>query len=1119
MTLISELRSLVSRLETAGWNRVIGMQLIPILRRIQTEDGASDRLEVVGRLEALIGILEEFIQEAPPARRLTPVLGSAGVLADLLELGPRDVRIEPAGLSPANLGAVLDRHASVSVASPDGAIIAVNSKFCALSGYSRDELIGRNHRLLKSARQLPVVAEDLWRTISSGGTWRGELENRRKDGRHYWLQATLAPILDEQGRVAGYLSIGTDITEQKRRLAEQQRHARLLNLQRQTFQQFIRSQDLAAVFANLLEGLLSLTESTCGFIMEVRVDTEGLCSLEPRAISGMTWETQSRRWREDGAPAGMELGHLDRVLGSILRTGEAAIVVDLAEGTGPVDLAEGQPPRQAFLGMPIRDGEAVVAILGLANRSEGYGQSDADFLQTLSTTYLTLIEAAAKKDAERSAIDAFEHGHTEANQTAQIRAAPGEGAVEPATPLPASVGAEPTPPGRRRILVAEDHLPNQVLLRMQIEALGHSVDIAADGAIALAKWKAGTHDLLLADLNMPDMDGQALTRSIRAAEQEQGGHLPIIAITSTEEPEIFDACRAAGMDDILPKPIELDELRRRLDHWLSHAEEANAPGPAPTRKALSAEAVLDRDYVMRILGDIGQPQLRHLLDLFTASARAELRGCRNKRRAMDAGHLALTMHTLKSSARMVGALHFAALAERLEGGVETGLPDDIAALISELEYAVDDVEAAACRLEMTAPPRPGPAHSTGLPAEALPGRVLVLDDDELARRQTSMLLDSMGIRDVLMIANGEEALAEIGRSGGETVDLLITDLNMPGMDGIELLRGLAERDFSGDLIISSGVDQQVLETVAELVRAKGLPLRGVIEKPMTRESLARLLTRSREPPVQRIPVATQELSPSDILEGIREDAFSVYFQPKVDTRTLRVCGVEALARWWRDSVPVRPDVFIGTAERHCLIAPLSSLLLAKTLRDSARLVTAGFPISVAFNLSPQWLSDINLPERILELAQSHGFPLDRLILEITETSLLADLDTTLDVLTRLRLKGLKLSIDDFGTGYASMEQLQRLPVSELKIDRSFVQGAAERPTMRAILASSIDMARKLRLTTVAEGVETQADLDLVRGLGCDLVQGWLIARAMPIDELLVWLRTRSEPAHGRLPAR
>lgn len=656
-----------------------------------------------------------------------------------------------------------------------------------------------------------------------------------------------------------------------------------------------------------------------------------------------------------------------------------------------------------------------------------------------------------------------------------------------------------------RILIAEDNLANQALLRMQVEALGHEVDTANDGPAALAKWKAGGHDLLLTDLNMPGMDGLALTRSIRAAEQEYGGHLPIIAITATEQPETLAACHLSGMDDVLPKPIKLDDLRRRLAPWLSHAIHSGAVAAAASPSSI-ADATLDTDYIIRLVGDIGQAQMRGLIDLFTATARVELRGCRNPRHASDARHLALTMHKLKSSARMVGALHFAVLAERLEATVDTSPPDMVSVLIAELDNAIGDVETAAQRLVTSPASTLTKTAPTGMLPETLPRCVLVVDDDDIARRQTSLLLDAMGIPEVRTIDNSEGALAEIDRAKSADIDLLITDLNMPGMDGVEFVRGLAKRGYTGDLVISSGVDEPLLRTAADLVRARGLYLRGAVKKPLTRDALARLLMIPRERVVRPPPSASQDLSSQDILDGIRADTFCMHFQPKVDASTLQVMGVEALARWSRDGVPVGPDVFIGTAERHALIAPLSNLLLTKTLLDGARLVAAGFPLTIAFNLSPLWLSDIHLPEFILDLIQLTSFPADRLILEITESSLLADLDTSMDVLTRLRLKGFKLSIDDFGTGYSSMEQLQRIPFSELKLDRSFVHGAAERPAVRAILAASIEMARKLHLTTVAEGVETQADLDLVRGLGCDLVQGWLIAKPMPVEELIVWLQ-------------
>ncbi|MCK9620947.1 MAG: EAL domain-containing response regulator, partial [Methylobacter sp.] len=338
--------------------------------------------------------------------------------------------------------------------------------------------------------------------------------------------------------------------------------------------------------------------------------------------------------------------------------------------------------------------------------------------------------------------------------------------------------------------------------------------------------------------------------------------------------------------------------------------------------------------------------------------------------------------------------------------------------------------------------------------------------------------------------------------------LIITDLNMPVMDGIEFLRRLAETDYRNCLIIYSGVDEKLLQTAADLARVKGLRLRGTIKKPMTQDVLANLLLESCEQPKTPAQPATIAVSPNDILEGMRRDEFSVHFQPKVDADTLRVVGVEALARWQHDGKSISPEHFIDMAEQYGLIGTLSEVLVTKAMIGGARLSDAGFPLAVAVNLSMNWLGDINLPEFIQASIQATGFKTENLTLEITETGIMTDITTSMDVMTRLRLKGFKLSIDDFGTGYSSMDQLQRFPFCELKLDRSFVHGAAEKPDKRAILSSSIEMARKLNLFTVAEGVETQADLDLVRGLGCDQVQGWHIAKAMPVEELIVWLRNR-----------
>ncbi len=427
-----------------------------------------------------------------------------------------------------------------------------------------------------------------------------------------------------------------------------------------------------------------------------------------------------------------------------------------------------------------------------------------------------------------------------------------------------------------------------------------------------------------------------------------------------------------------------------------------------------------------------------------------------------------------------------------------------ASLFGELEHALDDVEVAVSQMAVV--PSAAPAFAPGHWNGPLPRHVLVVDDDPVARRQLGILLAGIGIGETLAVEDATAALAELARR--DAIDLLISELNMPGMDGIEFLRCLADKGYRGDLILSSGVEERLLQTAAEFALANGVNLRGTLNKPVTRVALLQLLTRPRVAEMAPAMPPCEMLTAEDLLEGLRRDEFEVHFQPKVDAATLRAAGVEALARWQRQGQAVAPDVFIVAAERHGLIAQISEVLITKALIGGARMAEAGYPLAVAVNVSAHWLADVRLPDFIQASIQATDFRAESLTLEITETGLMADMAKALDVMGRLRLKGFKLSLDDFGTGYSSLEQLQRFPFGELKLDRAFVRGAAEIPAARAILASTLDMAAKLKLSTVAEGVETQADLDLVRGLGCDLVQGWLIARAMPLKALLVWLDTR-----------
>ena len=1054
----------------------------------------------------------------------------------------------------------LDAHAIVSVTDADGAIIDVNRNFCEASGYSHDELLGRNHRIVKSGHHANAFFADMWRTIAVGRIWQGEVMNRDKKGISYWVQSTIVPIMDELGRPEQYVSIRTDVTKQKRLQAEQERRGRLLDLLRKAFEHFITNHDLAATSELLLDGMLLLTGSTCGFIGEARQGPDGMFRLNHYAAS---WDRANRNLCGESRVCDEAFGNLDELVGNVLRSGETVIVNDLLNDPGHAVMPDGHPPLTAFLGVPIRQGETVVGMAGLANRPDGYDAAMADFMLTFTASYVGILEAARLRRIQQNIIAELQQTRDDADRANHAKSKIlADWVQELRTPLNAmlchaqilgmsnapaaetrqqvdeivNAGAEFTrligeiqeqidasavpdaPPAflmqaavpaerqdKRRILVAEDNPANQAILRMQLDVLGYEADIAGDGSAALNKWKAGGHDLVLIDRNMPGMNGLALARAIRASEKESGAYVPLIAITAIHHPEELAACLDAGMDDALPKPIELDDLRRMLGRWLPQASPASIRNDAANSQVAETKAVLDTDYLARVVGTLDAKPAAEIIDLFTSTARDDLAACREHLDAGNGRQLAGIMHKLKSSARMVGAFRCASLAETIEHLAKENKPEAAAMLLAEFDYALNDVEHALSRLPLARAPSAG---SPSAPAnDGLPQRVLVVDDDPMARRQVAMLLASLGVGNVLSVAGGKAAMTEVSRPGNG-IDLIITDLNMPEMDGIEFLRRLAEIGYRYGLIIYSGVEEKLQQIAADLAKAKGLRLRGTIKKPMTQDMLAALLAAACEQAKAPARPAKVAISSNDILEGIRHDEFTVHFQPKVDAGTLRVIGVEALARWRHNGSSVSPDHFIDIAEQSGLIGALSEVLVTKAIIGGARLSDAGFPLSVAVNLSMNWLSDINLPEFIMANIQATGFKVENLTLEITETGVMTDIAASLDVTTRLRLKGFKLSIDDFGTGYSSMDQLQRFPFSELKLDYSFVHDAAEIPAKRAILASSIDMAKKLNLLIVAEGVETQSDLDLVRGLGCDQVQGWHIAKAMPVEELIPWLRNR-----------
>jgi len=245
----------------------------------------------------------------------------------------------------------------------------------------------------------------------------------------------------------------------------------------------------------------------------------------------------------------------------------------------------------------------------------------------------------------------------------------------------------------------------------------------------------------------------------------------------------------------------------------------------------------------------------------------------------------------------------------------------------------------------------------------------------------------------------------------------------------------------------------------------------------------------------------------DLRQAIAAGTLALHYQPKMDIAAGRIYGVEALARWphpQRGLIP--PDQFIPLAERTGLILPLTHWVLEEALRQWRAWRLAGLDLDVAVNLSMWNLRDAGLPETVAALLRAYDVPPAALRLELTESAIMGDAARALDVLTRLHRLGVRLSVDDFGAGYSSLAYLKRLPVDELKIDRSFVRSLAEDETDATLVASIIGLGHSLGLTVVAEGMENAEALAMLGHLGCDVAQGYHVSRPRAADDLERWLR-------------
>jgi EAL domain-containing protein (putative c-di-GMP-specific phosphodiesterase class I)/ActR/RegA family two-component response regulator len=383
----------------------------------------------------------------------------------------------------------------------------------------------------------------------------------------------------------------------------------------------------------------------------------------------------------------------------------------------------------------------------------------------------------------------------------------------------------------------------------------------------------------------------------------------------------------------------------------------------------------------------------------------------------------------------------------------------------------------------------------------------------------------------LLIIDDEVSLAKVVAKGGKlsgydtayTVDpddflrqlkewqpsVVVVDLQMPNKDGIELLRIMAEKECTAKVIVCSGIDTRTLETARRLGTELGLNMAGVLAKPVRLSELNEVLS--------ALSIGDFHPDPTSLRQAIANNDLYLLYQPKVALKTGKVVAVEALVRWKTPyGEVISPDVFVPMAEEQGVMDEVTDWVLRSAIGQLGRWKEEGFEISVAINISVANLHNLDLPDKIADLCVQASITPTRVTLELTETASMGDPAKMMDVLARFRIKGFSLSIDDFGTGYSSLTQLQRLPFSEIKIDKSFVLDMDKTDESAIIAKTVVDMGHNLGLLVCAEGVEGEKVLGMLRDFGCDFVQGFYFSAPVAADKIRAFIQAIDGVEGGNL---
>jgi EAL domain-containing protein (putative c-di-GMP-specific phosphodiesterase class I)/DNA-binding SARP family transcriptional activator len=411
------------------------------------------------------------------------------------------------------------------------------------------------------------------------------------------------------------------------------------------------------------------------------------------------------------------------------------------------------------------------------------------------------------------------------------------------------------------------------------------------------------------------------------------------------------------------------------------------------------------------------------------------------------------------------------------------------------------------------PPTAPPATPEGSGPPGLADlSVLVIEDHDFQRRTALRLLRGLGVQSVSDAPDGVAALEIL--NGSPPPDVMVCDIDMPGMDGVQFIRRVAERGLASAVVIASGLDAKVLDAVKTIGEAHGLQVLGAIEKPLTARRLGELLVSYRRQPVRSPSDAEVSVTAEEVTAALAEGQMTTVFEPTVDLVDGLVSGAEAVGCWahpTKGSIP--PATFLPVLAAEGLLLRYAEAMLDDACTALSACRAAGLGIGIGLDVAPATLSDTALADDLADTVRRYGTEPSSVTWEVAEHTLPRAPPVALDAMTCLRVKGFGLALDNFGTRRPSPDRLARIPFTQVKIDGSLVGGGAARQP-RLLLEETFDMAQSLAVPVVATGCESEADFDALVEIGVRYAQGPFVGRAMAGTELVEWAGNWEPPAPG-----